>query len=218
MALKPENPVVGGTVLRRAAIQSPNYVTGVSGWTINQDGSAEFNNLTIRGSFQGTEFIINKNGTFFYSPSEAAGNLVASIAPAAGVDSFGNNFLAGHASYGASFAVALNAAGFVGFYTGSLAGGWTAVSEVAGDSAGNLQVNAGGQLQLIGTSGVTIQGSANVGNPSPNSTSMNGLSSPGIVGTSGAASAGTAHTHSAGSYTVGSGQHVHDLQNHAHPL
>lgn len=54
------------------------------------------------------------------------------------------------------------------------------------------------------------------GPPSINSTSTNGLSSPGIIGTSGGASAGTAHTHSAGSYVVGSGQHSHDLQNHEH--
>lgn len=44
------NPVVGGQngELIRAAIRSPNYVPGVSGWTINRDGSAEFNNVTIR--------------------------------------------------------------------------------------------------------------------------------------------------------------------------
>jgi hypothetical protein len=54
------------------------------------------------------------------------------------------------------------------------------------------------------------------GPPSNNSTSTNGISSPGIVGTSGGASAGTAHTHGPGSYVVGSGQHSHDLQNHAH--
>lgn len=44
------NPVVGGEngELIRQSIQSPDYVTGVSGWTINRDGSAEFNNVTIR--------------------------------------------------------------------------------------------------------------------------------------------------------------------------
>lgn len=42
--------VVAGTVLMRSAIQSPNYVAGTSGWTINQDGSVEFNNGTIRGT------------------------------------------------------------------------------------------------------------------------------------------------------------------------
>jgi hypothetical protein len=50
VALKPDNPLVGGTVLRRAAIQSPNYVPGVSGWAIFQDGTVEFNNGIFRGS------------------------------------------------------------------------------------------------------------------------------------------------------------------------
>lgn len=43
------NPVVGGNKLIRPAIQSPNYVPGVSGWTINRDGTAEFNDVTVRG-------------------------------------------------------------------------------------------------------------------------------------------------------------------------
>jgi hypothetical protein len=47
--MQPDNPNVGGTVLRRPAIQSPNYVAGSTGWTINADGSAEFNNAAIRG-------------------------------------------------------------------------------------------------------------------------------------------------------------------------
>jgi hypothetical protein len=47
--MQPDNPIVGGTVLRRPAIQSPNFVSGVSGWTINADGSAEFTNLKIDG-------------------------------------------------------------------------------------------------------------------------------------------------------------------------
>jgi hypothetical protein len=43
------NPVVGGSVLIRPAIQSPNYSAGVAGWTINADGSAEFNDVVLRG-------------------------------------------------------------------------------------------------------------------------------------------------------------------------
>jgi hypothetical protein len=31
------------------ALKSPNFVAGVSGWSINRDGSAEFNNVTVRG-------------------------------------------------------------------------------------------------------------------------------------------------------------------------
>ena len=44
------NSVVGGTTLVRPAIKSPNFVTGVSGWSIDRNGSAEFNDITIRGS------------------------------------------------------------------------------------------------------------------------------------------------------------------------
>lgn len=45
-----ENPVVAGEggVLIREAVQSPDFVTGVSGWIIRRDGSAEFNNVLIR--------------------------------------------------------------------------------------------------------------------------------------------------------------------------
>jgi hypothetical protein len=40
-------PATGGTVLRIPAIQSPNFVNGVSGWIIRQDGSAQFNSIVI---------------------------------------------------------------------------------------------------------------------------------------------------------------------------
>lgn len=84
--------VVAGTQLVVPAIHSPNYLTGSTGWTINLDGSAEFNNLTIRGTFSGTNFIVNSSGAFFYSPTEAHGNLIVSIASAAGTDAFGNAY------------------------------------------------------------------------------------------------------------------------------
>ena len=79
--MMPGDPVIGGVVLRRPAEQSPNFVTGVSGWTINADGSAEFNNLSIRGTFNGTDFIINSSGMFFYSGIPALGNLILSVVP-----------------------------------------------------------------------------------------------------------------------------------------
>lgn len=47
-----QNPVVAGTTLIRQAIKSPNYVPNVSGWSINHDGSAEFNDLQARGGLQ----------------------------------------------------------------------------------------------------------------------------------------------------------------------
>jgi hypothetical protein len=99
------NPVTGGQgALIRPAIKSPNFVHNVSGWSINRDGSAEFNNGTFRGtvtagSFQGTDFVINTSGAFFYSGVPAAGNLIASIAPGSGSDVFGNGYLGGFTSY-----------------------------------------------------------------------------------------------------------------------
>lgn len=50
------NPVVGGGGdLVRERIRSPDYVPGVSGWTINQDGSAEFNETEVRGEITVTD-------------------------------------------------------------------------------------------------------------------------------------------------------------------
>lgn len=99
-----ENPIVGGIALRIPAIRSPNYVAGSTGWTINIDGSVEFNNGTFRGTvtagtFQGTDFVINTAGAFFYSAAPAAGNLIASIASVDSTDSFGNHYLHGVCSY-----------------------------------------------------------------------------------------------------------------------
>jgi hypothetical protein len=81
-------------------ILSPNYVAGVSGWEIRKDGSAEFNSLTIRGTFDGTDYVINSGGAFFYNGTPAAGNLITSIAAMAGTDAFGNAYPQGLKVYG----------------------------------------------------------------------------------------------------------------------
>ena len=83
------NPIVGGVdKLIRQAIQSPNFVAGVSGWSINKDGTAEFNQLTIVTSTSGAAILI-------YNGPAALGNLIGSWSAAATVDSFGNNIPAG---------------------------------------------------------------------------------------------------------------------------
>jgi hypothetical protein len=137
--------------------------------------------------------IINPNGIFTYSGNPAAGNLVTSQTPAGtSQDPFGNQVIGGAVvSYDNATGVATAlAAGFVAFYAGSLAGGWTALSSVSGDSAGNLQVNAASQLQLIGSGGVSINGSS-----STQSGSNGGVTS-GPSGTVGAfPAAGPNHTH-----------------------
>lgn len=78
------NPVVAGTVLTYAAIRSPNYVKGVSGWAINQDGTVEFNGATIRSAVlaatltAGDTVVINQDGLFFYDGPARAVNPPAS--------------------------------------------------------------------------------------------------------------------------------------------
>lgn len=50
MGLTPaEEPVTAGTTLILSDIRSQNYVAGTSGWIVEADGDAEFNNLTVRG-------------------------------------------------------------------------------------------------------------------------------------------------------------------------
>lgn len=97
MALESQNNILGGTVLMRAAIRSPNFVTGSSGWSINNDGSAEFNNIVIRGG------AIISGTALYYSGTPALGNLIASINPGAQfTDIYGNTVLHGIASYNAT--------------------------------------------------------------------------------------------------------------------
>jgi hypothetical protein len=62
------NPILGGDFLVRPAMKSPNYVAGVSGWSINKDGTVEFNNGTFRGSISvgsptGQHFVVNNSAT-----------------------------------------------------------------------------------------------------------------------------------------------------------
>lgn len=103
-----QNPIVGGTALRIPAIQSPGFQTGVAGWIVRIDGSAEFNNLTIRGEFNGNDFILDSSGLFIYSGTPANGNLIASIAPAAGTDAFSNPYQAGITTYSQAGAASIN--------------------------------------------------------------------------------------------------------------
>lgn len=52
------NPITGGQgTLVRPAIKSPDYVPGVSGWSINRDGTVEFNNGTFRGTITAAEIV-----------------------------------------------------------------------------------------------------------------------------------------------------------------
>lgn len=148
----PENPVVGGTVLRRAAIQSPNFATGVAGWSVNQDGSAEFNNLVIRNGQ-----IISGSALFYSSSPPAAGTLIASVAAASGTDSKGNAYLQGAATYFAgpptALAMAMQGDTLQMWTAATQAGPYTPRGSMFGDASGNLNLSSGPGAQVLITSG-----------------------------------------------------------------
>lgn len=86
------NPIIGGGgSLVYPSIHSPGFETGVTGWSIDKNGDAEFNDVTIRGTFFGVDFIFSADGLFVYGGTPALGNLAISVAAAATTaDSFGN--------------------------------------------------------------------------------------------------------------------------------
>lgn len=53
------NSILAGTKLVRDAIMSENYVSGISGWIIERNGDAEFNNVTVRGNVISESVIVN---------------------------------------------------------------------------------------------------------------------------------------------------------------
>lgn len=88
------NAILGGAAnLIRKAIASPNYSPGVSGWSINKDGTAEFANAIIRGTIKtgDTQYILiesgpNGNRIQFFSgdPAEVSPGVVQVGQPTAG--------------------------------------------------------------------------------------------------------------------------------------
>lgn len=90
MGFARNSPIVAGTVLIRSSIQSANYVAGVSGWSINQDGSYE---LGAGGTIRGDLLITGTNGnyiqgttsagqaTFRFRPQDLTGVPAADIGP-----------------------------------------------------------------------------------------------------------------------------------------
>ena len=119
--------------------------------------------------FIGPDYIINSSGFFFYNGTPAAGNLVASNATADGADSFGNNYVAGWATYTGSLATAL-AAGTVITYSGSLFFGWNPGAIIETNTFGDLILAAASGRQVItannildgGGGGATFQADVSV--------------------------------------------------------
>jgi hypothetical protein len=111
--VKPVADITGGNVLRIPAIRSPNYVANVSGWTINQDGTAQFNSATFIGSIT----ITNGNDLLIYNTAApAAGSIVMALSPNAGSDTAGNTWGPGFTLFdGTSGATMVNFGANTGF-------------------------------------------------------------------------------------------------------
>lgn len=133
---------------------SPRLGTLIGSWAA-QAGVDPYGNAYPQGlnvttgsitgvTFNGTNFVINSSGMFFYSGTPAAGNLILSIANASGTDAFGNAYLSGTVTYaqvsGGNFSAYQAANGQWAFYGAtSEAGPWTQkVSFFAGMAAGAI--------------------------------------------------------------------------------
>ncbi len=74
------------------SVHSPNFLTGVSGWSINKSGSAEFNNIIIRNGQ-----VISGTFLLYSTAIPAIGKLVMAFAPiAGGTDLVGNVYPQGY--------------------------------------------------------------------------------------------------------------------------
>jgi hypothetical protein len=202
------NPILGGggTVLLRPAIASPNFLHGVRGWSINQGGNAEFNDLQIRGTYMGQNYVINENGMFFYSGTPAAGNMTGSWAPAAGTDPYGNAYPAGLEIYSALGSIALSAVDGILQSIGSsgrqivVADGGVQFSMPGSQGNGTLEIGANlremdfssgqmaiadriAQLAVISSTGTPVAGNQDT---SPRSTTTGGVGVPAYHYVSGA--------------------------------
>ena len=95
------------------------------------------------GTFRGRYVIIfgtgKNSGLFVYSPIPATGNLVASIAAAAGTDPYGNAYLAGICDYSGTLYAQLLGAAFNAGLTTSYAPGFMAA---VGSNPGQLQISS----------------------------------------------------------------------------
>jgi hypothetical protein len=95
------------------------------------------------------------SGFFAYDPAPGPGNLIASIAAAAGTDPYGNAYLEGVATYlpGLGTAVAMNGA-FLNFYLGPPGDGtgpWVQTFQINVDRASM-------QMGLVAVGGLTLNG------------------------------------------------------------
>ena len=115
----------------------------------------------FKGVFDGTNFVINSAGQFFYSGTPAAGNLIASIAAASGTDAYGNPYIGGLGSPLAGYAPASGTASVLTgsgwqFFAYSTTLGWVSGSSAYDDGFGRLWLYPEGSIpQIIAATAIT---------------------------------------------------------------
>jgi hypothetical protein len=153
-----DDGIAAGTKLIQAALQSPNYAQGASGWTVNRAGDAEFNSVVIRGglfvggTITGTTVIGSDFQSTNYVPGVSGFDLNANTST---ID-FTTNPISGGAFTGASF----QSADYVAFTSGFLLSGPTGgpdhveFNTAVAVNNGSITVGTGaGQVILNGTVG-----------------------------------------------------------------
>lgn len=126
-----DQSATAGDTLVAGSIHSPNFATGSSGWTINRDGSAEFQDVLVRGTITGSTII----GSTIVGGTIIAGDLRSSnyVAGTSGFDLNGNTnqieintgFRVGGATGQHITMGIISGATVIGFFTG-----------IAGETAG----------------------------------------------------------------------------------
>lgn len=89
------NNIVNGTITS-AQINASDVIANIV------DGATITGNTINGATFNGTNWVENASGSFLYSGTPAAGNLIASIAPASGTDAHGNAYNQGIWAYASS--------------------------------------------------------------------------------------------------------------------
>lgn len=158
------NELVSNIVLVNNTIQSSVYSAGSSGWQISNTGSAEFNNVTVRGTVAAnsgnvggwsiSSSQINAGSTYLYSNGQATfGNTI--------IYSNGN-ITNGGFSVTANGVLSANAGTFQGSLSGANITGATGTfsgSVLVSDGTNGLEITTDGYIRGVGSSGVRIKSS-----------------------------------------------------------
>lgn len=183
MAMTPGNQAItGGTVLRAPAIQSPDYSPGTAGWIIRQDGSAEFNQGTFRGSIEvgslpGAHFVVNNSSTGdVIDVYNSANKLVFSI------DAAGNMTSYAVTSSGAQFIRSTNGTLIFNNATGYVSPDPPAISApIVGSEGSALELYSGDTGNINFASTIELFGGANAASAEIRATTRGGVTGDVLV-------------------------------------